>query len=341
MRGRIIETNCVLENTPPPLFGLDVVYKIGGRINGTLRYITNSIVIFYTDYKHLPTLSAHSPLPSAAANPSDFLEVSQHFQQLEHEVIDLLDKFPNALAKLKQVLATLVFPRGEGKVVPLIDPRSYENALTVQELFRRLIPHWNPLSPDLLGLLLETSGCSMAGTKIAEFVEARNSKGNLVLCVRQMPSSVDFRSVHSAPLSQLQSLHHSLFAQLSKHQATFSRNTIRISVEVDKDLVDLSDYERITTAVSGLYWMPKTTFIFAGCVEQPLVLSWLTIPEFLECTCDCVTDISGYRLLAETRVTGIAVGGWFYQCPTIKVYHSNSLANTWPQVYVHVLGILP
>ena len=30
---------CLLENTPPPLFGLDVVYKIGGRINGTLRYM--------------------------------------------------------------------------------------------------------------------------------------------------------------------------------------------------------------------------------------------------------------------------------------------------------------
>ena len=38
LRGRIIETNCVLENTPPPFFGLDVVYKIGGRINGTLQY---------------------------------------------------------------------------------------------------------------------------------------------------------------------------------------------------------------------------------------------------------------------------------------------------------------
>ena len=25
-------------NTPPPLFGQDAVYKIGGRINGTLRY---------------------------------------------------------------------------------------------------------------------------------------------------------------------------------------------------------------------------------------------------------------------------------------------------------------
>ena len=299
------------------------------------------LVIFYTDYKHPSTLSAHSPLPCVAATHSDFSEMSQQFQQLQHEAIDLLDKFPNALAKLKQVLATLVFPRLEGKAVPLIDPRSYENALTVQKLFSRLAPHWNALSPDLLGLLLETSGCSMATTKIAEFIESRNSKGRLVLCIRQMPSFVDFRSVHSAPLSQLQSIHHSLFAQLPKHQVISSQNTIRISVEVDKDLVDLSDYERITTAVSGLYWMPKAAFIFAGCVEQPLVLSWLTIPEFFECTWDIVTDISGYRLLAETRVTRIAVGGRFYQCPTIKVYHSNSLANTWPQVYVHVLGILP
>ena len=31
-------------------------------------------------------------------------------------------------------------------------------------------------------------------------------------------------------------------------------------------------WERITTALSGLYWMPKAAFIFAGYVEQPLVL---------------------------------------------------------------------
>ena len=290
-------------------------------------------VIFYADYKHPSTLSAHRPLPCVAATHSDFSEMSQQFQQLQHEAIDLLDQFPNALAKLKQVLATLVFPRPEGKAVPLIDPHSYENALTVQKLFKLLAPHWNSLSPDLMGLLLETSGCSMAATKMAEFTEARNSNGHLVLCVRQMPSLVDFRAVHSAPLSKLQSLHHSLFAQLPQHQATSSQITIRISVEVDKDLVDLSDYERITTAVSGLYWMPKAAFIFAGCVQQPLVLSWLTIPEFSECSLDIFTDISGYRLLAETRVTRIAVGGWFYQCPTIKVCHSNSLAYTWPQVY--------
>ena len=38
LRGRIVEANCILESTPPPHFGLDVLYKMGGRINGTLRY---------------------------------------------------------------------------------------------------------------------------------------------------------------------------------------------------------------------------------------------------------------------------------------------------------------
>ena len=39
-RSKTLEgaSNCVRENTPPPIFELDVVYKTEGRINGTLRY---------------------------------------------------------------------------------------------------------------------------------------------------------------------------------------------------------------------------------------------------------------------------------------------------------------
>ena len=35
--GLIFETNCIFEYKPSPHFRLDVVYKMGGRINGTLR----------------------------------------------------------------------------------------------------------------------------------------------------------------------------------------------------------------------------------------------------------------------------------------------------------------
>jgi len=283
--------------------------------------VTNCVFIFYTDCKHPSRLGDHGPIPSVPATHSDFSEISRHFLQLEREAIDLLDQFPGSLVQLKQVLAKLVFPLDEGKVVPLIDPHCYENTLTVQELFRILAPHWNPLSPDLLGLLLEASGCSMVVSKLAEFIEARNSKGHLVLCVRQMPSMVDFRSVHYGPLSKLQSIHHSLFAQLPKLQVSSLRNTVRISAEVDRNFVQLSDYEGITTALSGLFRMPKVAFTFAGVLRQPLVLSWLTIPEFLQCSQSIVTDISGEKQLAQNKVTRIAIGDWFYQCPTIKVCH--------------------
>ena len=70
--------------------------------------------------------------PSVATTVySDLSETSELFQQLQHNVMDLLDQFPNTLAKLKQVLASLVLPLGEGKVVPLVDPPAYENAQTV------------------------------------------------------------------------------------------------------------------------------------------------------------------------------------------------------------------
>ena len=35
--GLIFKTNCIFEYKPSPHFRLDVVYKMGGRINGTLR----------------------------------------------------------------------------------------------------------------------------------------------------------------------------------------------------------------------------------------------------------------------------------------------------------------
>ena len=33
-RGRIVKTNCIFDNTPPPHFGLDVVYKMLGGGGG-------------------------------------------------------------------------------------------------------------------------------------------------------------------------------------------------------------------------------------------------------------------------------------------------------------------
>ena len=262
--------------------------------------------------------------PSAdTAVYSDLSEISELFQQLQHNVMDLLDQLPNALDKLKQVLASLVLPLGEGKVVPLVDPRGYENAQTVRELFRLMAPYWNPLSTDLLGLLLEASGCNQAASKVAEFVEGRASKGHLVLCIRQLPtlaSGADLETVHNAPLSELQSLHPAVFAQLPEHKVTSTRTTVHISIEVNKPLLCIADYEEITTALSGFFEVPKAALVYAGCSKTPLVLCWLASHELVAyIRSKAVGGLSGHRLLVENKVTRVAVGDQMYKCPTIKV----------------------
>ena len=255
--------------------------------------------------------------------------MSEMFQQLQRKVMDLLDQFPNALAKLKQVLASIVLPLGKGKVAPLVDPFAYKNAGTVRELFRLMAPYWNPLSTDLLGLLLEASGCNQAASEVAEFVDARASKGHLVLCIRQLPTLesgendldvADLKTVHNAPLSELQPLHPAVFAGLPEHKVTSTRTTVRISVEVNKPLVCIADYEEITTALSSFFEVPKAALVYAGCSKAPLVLSWLVphdLVAYIRLT--KIEGLSGDRLLAESKVIRVAVGDQMYKCLTIKV----------------------
>ena len=293
-----------------------------------LIYLLLSLLI---DYKHPSPVRVHSPSVDTAV-PSDLSETSELFQQLQREVMDLLDHVPNALAKLKQVLASLVLPIAEGEVVPLVDPLSYENAQTVRELFRLMASYWNPLSTDLLDLLMEASGCNQAGSQVAEFVEVRASKGHLVLCIHQLPTLAssendldvaDLETVHNAPLSELQSFHPAVFARLPEHKVTSTRTTVRISVEVNKPLLCIADYENITTALSGFFQVPKAALVYAGCSKAPLVLCWLASHDLVDYIksppAGYLLSMSTHQLLAENNVTRIAVGDRTYKCPTMEV----------------------
>jgi len=286
----------------------------------------------FTDYKHAvkhpSAVSAHYPPPSVAtAVHSDFPSTSELFQQLQLQLMDLLNLFPNALPKLKQVLASLVLPLGEGKTAPIVDPLSYEGTHTVQELFRLMSQYWNPLSTDLLSLLLEGLGYSQAAAKVAEFVEVRGGKGRDVLCIRQLPSLTsgqngldvpDLQTIHSAPVSHLQSLHPAVFAQLPEHVSPI-RKSIRISVEIDKPLLCIVDYEDVITALSGFFRVPLASLVYSGCSIAPLVLCWEASHELLSYFMSTGIGISGHRLLVESSVSRVAIGDLVYKVPTLKV----------------------
>ena len=161
----------------------------------------------------------------ATGNVPLLSDVSLQFQNLKQALVDLLVQCPDALTQLKQCLASLVLPLGDGKIASLVDPGSYEAANTIPEFFRLMAPHWNCLSTNLLSLLLEASGCEPAAAKLAEFEEARASSAPLVLCT-QTASTGELSSVHSLPLEKLQSLHPAVFTE---SRAAAEQNTARIT----------------------------------------------------------------------------------------------------------------
>ena len=269
-----------------------------------------------TDYRQHP-LAVRVLHSFATGNDPLFSEVSLQFQNLERAVVDLLVQCPDALTQLKQSLASLVLPLGDGKVASLVDPSPYEAANTIPEFFRLMASRWNCLSTNLLSLLLEASGCKPAAAKLAEFEEARASSGPLVLCT-QTASTSELSSVHSLPLEQLQSLHPAVFTE---SRAAAERNVARITAEVGQLLFHISCYEEVATAISSFFMLPKAALTFAGCSENPLVLCWLLSRDLLPYMRSHMGGTSGDRLLAEQQITQIVFGdAELYKCPNLKVH---------------------
>ena len=254
----------------------------------------------------------------ATGNAPLLSEVSLQFQNLQQDVVGLLVQRQSALKQLKQCLASLVLPLGDGKVASLVDPGSYEAANTISEFFRLMASYWNCLSTSLLSLLLEASGCKPAAAKLAEFEEARASSGSLVLCTEKA-STCELRSVHSLPLEQLQSLHPDVFAE---NKLVTQQNVVRVTAEVGKRLLHVSCLEEVTTAVCGFFRLPKAALVYAGCSENLLVLCWLVSRDLLPYMKSHMGGTSGERLLAEQHITQIAFGNAeFSKCPNQKVHN--------------------
>ena len=271
--------------------------------------------LLLTDYKRQP-LAMRVLHSLATGNVPLLSNVSFQFQNLQQDVVNLLVQCPNALTQLKQCLASLVLPLGDGKVASLVYPGSYEAASTIHEFFRLMAPYWNCLSTSLLSLLLEASGCKAAAAKLAEFEEARASSGSLVLCT-QKASTGELRSVHSLPLEQLQSLHPAVFTESI---SAAEQNTSRITAEVCKPLLHVSCLEEVTTAICGFFKLPKAALVYAGCSGNPIALCWLVSQNLLPYMRSHMGGLSGEHLLAEQQITQIAFGdAEFYKCPNQKV----------------------
>ena len=257
--------------------------------------------------------------------PSQFVSLSSAFLKMLNDVTDAFGKNPDFLHVLKQLLKQLVLPVEEGEVVDLIDPNIYRDTSSVQQLFRLLSPLLNCLSADLVQYLCEESQCLLGLDALEKFSHVRGQYSESILCIRRedesemndldtaslsAPLSPGHFKAHTMALDILQSLHPLVFRRLDYHKTAASPKSIRLSVEVNRPLLTLHNYDNITDAVSAVFLLPKIAMVYAGCSVNPLVLTWLVpaqldrylkSPPFRSTTC-------GDRLLAEQGVISVAIG---------------------------------
>ena len=266
---------------------------------------------------------------------SDFSELQSQFLQMVQSVMESFDQLPNSLSLLKQFLGGLVLPLGEGKTVTIVDPSRYEKATTSREVFRQQSVLWNSFSPDLLKMLCEECQCSPAVEAVEQFILFRSHFANSLLC-RQTQSVVDSNdpnssttpspslhpshlSYHTGPISDLQCLHPSVFQCLDEHKRVEPRETIRITVQLNRPHLTLQHYDDITTAVCGYFVIPRVALVYGGCSRDGQVLCWMTSARLLQYLKNVGAGRSANRLMAEQSILGMAAGELRHRCLRMKV----------------------
>ena len=273
----------------------------------------------------------------ASVPESGLRELSDAFTGLFQAVKKEFEQLPNGMERLKQTLSLLILPLKIGGMVNLVPPTLYFEAKSIDEIFTRLSSFVNPLSFHLLRSLAQLCDCTSAAGKIAVFCHLRQTKSHLILCSEQSASPITpngdndlntfalsgTKSVHAASYDHLQSFHPQVFAKPHDHTSPdFAVNFVRISAQLNKKVVTLSDYDATVTALSGFFLLPKSALVYVGCSSRPLTLCWHVLKELSIYMRQTLAHVNSELLLSEQGIANVMVEDWLdYTCLTSKVCH--------------------
>ena len=265
----------------------------------------------------------------------DFRELQNQFLHTLQAVMGSFAQLPNSLTLLKQVFEKLVLPLGEGKIVSIVDSSKYEKAATTRDLFRQHSVLWNSFSPYLLKMMCEECQCSPAMEAVEQFLLFRSHFANSRICPQRQladerndptssatlssPLHPSYLSYHIGPISDLHSLHPSVFQCLNEHKRVEPPETIRLTVHLNRPHLTLQEYDDITTAVCGYFQIPRVSLVYAGCSRDGQVLCWTMSAGLLQYLKNVNVGISANRLMAEQSILGVAAGDLKYRCLRMKV----------------------
>ena len=333
-----------MESPPTFLFHLCDILDTAGvsqqrELALKLRAGLTTLLILYTIHFHFMLHTDHDllsrkqplyrfPRPPSNAIVSNFSDLQSNFLQTVQVVMEAFDQLPNALNILKNVFNQLVLPLGKGDVVPLVSPTTYEKADSARVVISQQSRLWNSFSPDLLKVMSEECQCPQAMEAVEQFMLFCAKFGNSLICQQSHPPSEagnklslspSHLACHTGPISDLQSLHPTVFQCLDEHKQVGQLDTIRVTVQINRPHLTLRDYDDLTTAVCGYFTIPRAALVYGGCSTDGQVVCWMTPASLLPYLKSVGPGMSADRLMAEQRVLGVAAGDLQYCCMGMKV----------------------
>ena len=255
-------------------------------------------------------------------------DLQSRFLHALEVVTETFQSDPHSLQRLKGFFSRLSLPWKTP--LPIVDAGTYENAAGSEELFAAQPGLWNCFSPHLLVMISKECGRPEAIDAMKQFTVFR-SKFASSLFFEQIYTLPEERKkatftqssllmYHTCPLSELQSLHPSVFECLDEQKSSESQATIRLTVQVDQLHLTLQDYDDITTAVCGYFHIPRVALVYAGCSEDGQVICWTTSASLLPYLRGVSPSRCSDRLMAEQSILRVAAGDLYYQCLSLKVW---------------------
>ena len=267
-----------------------------------------------------------SSLPPTSDLPVSDLQTK--FLQTFEVIAEAFDQLPKSLDCLKQFFSQLVLPSAKGSVVPIISSSTYEKAVTSREVLRQQSSLWNCFSPHLLKMMCEECECTPAIAAMEQFILFRNQFITSLICRRKQTLNKKHSSslhpshlaLHTGPISDLQSLHSSVFDKLDEHTRVIDTiETIRLTVHIDRPRLTLQEYDDITTSVCGYFNIPRAALVYGGCSQDGQVVCWMTSASLLPYLKSVDLGMSSNRLMAEEGILSVAVGELHIRCMRRKV----------------------
>ena len=276
--------------------------------------------------QHFDDRNGHDSSPESVIPIS---ECDEQFALFITQLVLVLEKQEGAVGNIQLFLETFALPRRNKQLARIIQSEKFQEAQSVQDLFRSLAPSWGFVDCSLLHPIVEATHCKPALQMVKEFLHYRKQVSPVVVLQEQasdainasLPSPNEVVNESLQGSEQRKELATPLQAQpqMQLHE--------RVEMKVNTRKLSLNEYEEKADLFCGIYRFPRYIMRFFSTGTGCISIKWLIPKELVPYVKNIHISSSDLLVLAQERIAEIKVGSSYcITVPSLTYWQEDSYA---------------